>query len=164
VRAARAVVTRAEAEAKTVRPGDWVQIRVTFANQGKTPARLAFHDQLPRVRGGSSGKLSTPGFDVMAHDLKGRSVDYPANVGLLGMLTPPGAADRAEVEIAPGARAEATVWWRANGFNPDKRYAGMAPYGVLTPEPLPPAKYRLTIGLPLVGAGKNPSVIVTIQP
>lgn len=96
-----------------------------------------------------------------AFDLQGNTVDFPPDIGLLGALgmVP---SEAIELELLPGARAEATVIWRARGYDPDKKYAHKAHgFELPDPEPLKPGKYRLTIKLPAVAEPTSHLVLVT---
>jgi hypothetical protein len=157
------VAIRVEPESKSVRSGKRLRLRVTFTNSGSETAVLLV-SFLPRVFGtiGDSA-VTTPGFDVSAYDRKGRNVDFPRDIGLLGMLNPP-RTDGAQIELPPKTRAEAHVVWEAVGYDPNKDYGQkMSGMGRLPdPEPLAPGKYRLQIDVPVLGA-RNASVEISVK-
>jgi hypothetical protein len=159
----RTVTISVEPDAKSVRTGQRLRLRIVITNTGASSARLVvvLHTNVFGLAGDPTG--TTPGFHVDAFDSKNRTVDFPRDIGLLGMLNARPESG-VEVELPPGTRAEAAAVWDATGYDPDKNYSQqMRGMDVLPPpEPLRPGKYRLRITTPIFG-GADPSIEITVK-
>ncbi len=153
----KALAISVRAVEPTVETGERLKLHAELENQSDETQTVYFH--VPRLDPDSHG---TDGFDIAAYDAKGRTVDVPSDIGLLGLLRGRGGKVFVRLVVAPRGKIVATTEWKARGFWPDRKYATRGS-SIMEPELLQPGKYTLKVRTPLRGRGAVPLSVVTVR-